>query len=290
MESNDPGVIEFKRLISEEAPVESLLTQQFCVFLDVLGFSAYVKNGKGDEAAFLTIVESLKHARATLSLGEEKKLIKVKSFSDNIVIAVKCTGQSEHLGFFLEFISGYQMAMIEHGFFCRGGLSVGDLVIDDNYIYGHALLEAYELESTKAINPMVLMSNEVIERARESQHFHVVSSIMDKQGIGYFIRIDGLYYLNYLRRCFIHYQNRDEELDCYLDYRLLDKHKQHIHQNLADQAIGSSIYKKYAFLARYHNEFVSRCTKYDGYHDRFIIHTIDEIVFVNKDRFRDGWD
>ena len=124
----------FEEALGEVKEVDHLLTQQFCVFLDVLGFSSYVQSRKGDEGAFLAIVESLKHARETLAMGETINLVKVKTFSDNIVLAVKCTWGCEYLASLLEFISGYQLAMIEHGFFCRGGLSVGDLVIDDSYI------------------------------------------------------------------------------------------------------------------------------------------------------------
>lgn len=282
------GAEEFWRQIGTKR--EPLLTQQLCVFLDVLGFSAYVQNKKGDEEAFLSIVESLKYARESLTLGEQLKLLKVKTFSDNIVIAVKYTNDLEYFGSFLEFISGYQLAMIEHGFFCRGGLSLGDLVVDDNFIYGNALVEAYKLESEKASNPMVLISDDVVERARNSSHFYAVSSIMDKSGNGYFVNLDGLYYLNYLRRAFIHFESLKGNTGSCLDYRLLEKHKHHIRLNLASHKAGSGVYKKYAFLARYHNAFLSRCVDYDGYSDSLKIHVPDEIVFIDKDRFCKGWD
>lgn len=282
------GAEEFWRQIGTKS--ESLLTQQLCVFLDVLGFSAYVQDKEGDEDAFLSIVKSLEYARESLTLGEELKLLKVKTFSDNIVIAVKYTDGLEYFGSFLEFISGYQLAMIEHGFFCRGGLSLGDLVVDDNFIYGNALVEAYKLESEKALNPMVLISGGVIECARNSGHFYAVSSIMDKSGNGYFVNLDGLYYLNYLRRTFIHFRDRQGDAACCLDYRLLEKHKHHIRLNLANHKPGSGVYKKYAFLARYHNAFLARCIDYDGYSESLKIHVAAEILFVDKDRFCRGWD
>jgi hypothetical protein len=269
---------------------DSPLKRQFCVFLDVLGFSAYVQSKEGDESAFLSIMESLRYARSSLALGEDLNLIKVKTFSDNIVIGVKVTDGLEYLGSLLEFISGYQLAMIEHGFFCRGGLAIGDLVIDDSCIYGNALVEAYKLESEKAVNPMVLISEDVIERARNSSHFYTVSGIMEKPDNGYFISVDGLYYLNYLKRTFIHFDDRDGLGFACLDYRLLAKHKCHIRDNLATHKKGSSVYRKYAFLARYHNAFISRCVTFDGYSEDLKIHTPDEMVFVNKDRFCGSWD
>lgn len=47
--------------------------------------------------------------------------------------------------------------MALQGFFIRGGLSVGTLFVDDNCVYGEALIDAYELESKVAVNPIVIL-------------------------------------------------------------------------------------------------------------------------------------
>ncbi|WP_321897185.1 hypothetical protein [Burkholderia cepacia] len=49
------------------------------------------------------------------------------------------------------------------GFFIRGGLAVDQLFMDENSVYGAALLEAYRLESKVAVNPVVVLCDQTMK-------------------------------------------------------------------------------------------------------------------------------
>ncbi len=51
------------------------------------------------------------------------------------------------------------------GFLIRGGISIGRLFHSDNFIFGDALIKAYELESKYAKYPRIILDDEVIEIA-----------------------------------------------------------------------------------------------------------------------------
>jgi len=58
-----------------------------------------------------------------------------------------------------------QQVLIKSEIFLRGAISVGDLYVDTekNQIIGKAFIQAYELESTVAKYPRVIMDNKIIE-------------------------------------------------------------------------------------------------------------------------------
>ena len=56
--------------------------------------------------------------------------------------------------------------LLNYDFLVRGGLVAGRVHHDESFVYGLAVNRAYEIESKKAIFPMTLISEEVIEDAK----------------------------------------------------------------------------------------------------------------------------
>ena len=54
----------------------------------------------------------------------------------------------------------YQLSMALENFFIRGAITVGDLFLDENTVFGQTLLEAYELESRSMLAIRELFSQE----------------------------------------------------------------------------------------------------------------------------------
>lgn len=84
-----------------------------------------------------------------------------KSFSDNIVICAKYTdGISENIVqkvFFDAIILFIGCCTGIHGLLVRGGIAIGELYFDDNFVIGNALVDAYKLESELAIFPRIII-------------------------------------------------------------------------------------------------------------------------------------
>lgn len=53
-------------------------------------------------------------------------------------------------------------SFLEKGFVIRGGISLGQLCHKDNIIFGPALIEAYEIELSRAIFPRILIDDKVV--------------------------------------------------------------------------------------------------------------------------------
>lgn len=91
----------------------------------------------------------------------------IKVFSDNIVIAQKLQEEivSTQIISMLNLISLLQFeSFFQFDFPLRGGITIGDLYIDDSVVWGTGLIEAYQIENGLANYPRVIVSQKVIDR------------------------------------------------------------------------------------------------------------------------------
>lgn len=134
-------------------------------FIDLLASKNEILN---DDGSFLTKLGSIYDS--TLRIYKKacshsvRDRIKVKIFSDNIVF--ECEISSED-NCFVEFkdiafiTSIYQEELLRQNILCRGGISIGDSYLDDTFVFGRALSEAYLLESKTAIYPRIIISKKL---------------------------------------------------------------------------------------------------------------------------------
>lgn len=113
--------------------------------------------------------------------------VKVKIFSDNIVIAVD-SSISDGLEILLEYVSDMAEHFLECNYKIRGGISKGSFYVDDIMVWGAGLVNAYLLESENAVVPRVLIDNSLLENITKRTRDYLI--VQDK---------DGQFYLNYLR-------------------------------------------------------------------------------------------
>lgn len=91
---------------------------------------------------------------------------KIRIFSDNILICEEIdeNNPQQAIKNVLDFIQVIEESQLLLGsMFVRGGFTIGDLHFEENFVYGEALLKAYELESKHAIYPRVVIDKSVIE-------------------------------------------------------------------------------------------------------------------------------
>ncbi len=115
--------------------------------------------------------------------------IELKIFSDNILLAIKtsCNRAADHI---LECVADIAEHFLVCGYKLRGGICKGKLYIDDTFVWGEGLVDAYNMESTEAKYPRIILSDDVVNSA--SKH---IADIMFSIDAAYDNRI----YLNYLR-------------------------------------------------------------------------------------------
>ena len=77
----------------------------------------------------------------------------------------------ETINHFIQNVAAFQFAsVIDHNWLLRGGITIGDLYIDDVMVWGTALLQSHDLESGAAFFPRVVIdsSPDVLNRLHDS--------------------------------------------------------------------------------------------------------------------------
>jgi len=235
----------------------------YCAFLDVLGFSDRLSASYTNR----TSNELLQDFHAILSrrikqLSNEsnESLLYFKSFTDNVVLAHPRFSEDmeSEFGFILWSILEYQFDMALQGFFVRGGLSVGRLFVDENSVYGEALLEAHHLESKVAVNPIVVLSDESMKLVdKHLTFYHGVDAPHQRSVL---VGPDGRYFLNYLAECIVETDQSEE-----LNVQALRAHKRQIVSALKAYVSKPAVFGKFAWLAAYHNHFCDSVSGLPGY-------------------------
>ena len=234
------------------------LENSFFLFLDVLGFSAEIiyNHKTGDSQSNLTkFNQAFNMASPHLTKGP--KTWDYKIFTDNIALATPINkfGDDENdFGFIIVSLIEYQLEMVLADFFIRGAWSVGQFYMDNLIVYGYPLIEAYRLESQKAINPRIIFSEDMKSTIKRYLSYYA-------KGFSAPLRahllkdIDGELFVNYLFAIY-----RDNENP---DYSALLKHKNVIEARLNKHKANPKVFPKYVWSAEYHNffcqKFITKC-------------------------------
>ncbi len=173
-------------------------TSQYIVaYLDILGIAARMKEGKDRQKLAMNKLHNL----YTFSMDISKRIamegyndIQFKIFSDNVIIVKRLSEQSDKrlldIRALLYCVSHFQCLAVRDsvGWLIRGGITIGELFIDETMVWGEALLKAYDLESNSAIYPRILLDASLL------------SQIGSDEELNEFVRqdFDNLCFLNYL--------------------------------------------------------------------------------------------
>jgi hypothetical protein len=130
--------------------------------------------------------------------------------------------------------------------------------MDENSVYGAALLEAYGLESKVAVNPVVVLCDNTMKLV--DKHIGYYSGEIAPQFRDVLKGPDGRYFLNYLTKCIVEGDDRE-----FLDAKSLRLHKKQIESALKTYAAVPSVFSKFAWLAAYHNYFCNTVSGYPEY-------------------------
>lgn len=199
-------------------------------FIDVLGIKNKIESDSKWALDWMWIFYN--------SITEEiknKSQIKVRIFSDNILICEEIDEKNPGIAIYevLSVIEKIEFEQLKIGaLFLRGSFVVDKLHFGENFVYGPALLKAYELESSKAIYPRVIVDESVLKNIKIANTF---ISLDD----------DNVYFYDYLQAYIT--KNRDSS------FEKLSRLSGNILVNLQSKNITESVIKKMDWLINYFN-------------------------------------
>ena len=142
-----------------ERVAEPLYRVKYVAFVDMLGFSRLVRAAVGDADLQAKIVEVIERLKNTATNNPHIGLI-LTYFSDCVVLSSDRTPAG--LFEMLHSIKAIAENLLVEDVLIRGGLTLGDIHHDGQFMFGPAMLEAYDMERCEANNPTVLVSDGVV--------------------------------------------------------------------------------------------------------------------------------
>jgi len=249
-----------------------VIRESYCAYVDILGIKKLIVKefgrGSGRELynRFVGVLDKATEWSENVNLPGMEHLGRweLRTFSDNYVWGYPIDERLYSVQFiaFLLFLSYFQAFMIaDEEFFIRGGIFSGSLIMDSNIVLGSALVEAYKLESEEAVNPRILISQEIISRIKQDV------DIYNNQPGELFRRLilvdpDGHAFINYLSTTVFGPNS--------IEWDPLKKHKSVIENRLDQFKNEPKICSKYAWVASYHNYCLESALKNSKYSDNTI--------------------
>jgi hypothetical protein len=227
-------------------------------FIDILGFRDII--AKRTSAEIQSILKRLITTAQPFSNIAEDKIVYV-NFSDNLVrvswLPDDPTYEDVIDSLYVEIsdLGGAQALLTQRGVFIRGGISVGEIFLQDGLTFGPGLVRAYETESRLAQAPRIVIDPESISR------FSIDTQIVDvdfDEGLpaefecrGYLARdTDRSVFIDYLRGVI----GEGDDPTGTASIKLFENHRDQIVN--AFSQIPRDAWLKYFWLRDYHNRSV----------------------------------
>lgn len=228
-------------------------------FLDILGYQQYVASSfaKGNgQAELIRLKQALDKAyenlRNSSKTSGDKRRFEVRAFTDNLVLGKPVFSPHESLGELMSiimYVAWLQAELAVSGYFIRGGIAVGDLYMDQDLIFGPALMEAYAGEHEIAAFPRVVLCSSARALYESDLWYHGNSFVPDL-----LIDSDNQVFVDYLEATVMIAYPDDRPF-----VEFLHGNRQALESKLAEFKATPRIRQKYEWAACYHNSF---CEKY----------------------------
>ena len=143
---------------------------RFVLFLDILGFKKIVEATYDKDEDIPEEIERLYTALKTITKSNSRVSgsKRITQFSDSIVVSFNDVEHHEFT-YLLDDISYMLFLLVFEGIICRGAVAYGKFYHDDKYLFGPALVEAYETESKAATYPRVIIDKSVVNIFKEKR-------------------------------------------------------------------------------------------------------------------------
>jgi len=122
-------------------------------FYDVLGWRNHIERA-GQRAEQIGLLRRLILKTARTARMDRGLDLRVSTFSDNVVVTQKPGTATPQL---LMQLAIWQLAGAVNGFLLRGGVTIGNIIHEDEVVFGPGLNRAYYLESKIAVYPRIVL-------------------------------------------------------------------------------------------------------------------------------------
>ena len=158
------------------------IKEYYIAYFDLLGYKNFFKTNPEKAGDFLnTIHEAIQNTKAYIQGGNsspivgkfEQVSVQTKIFSDNILLCLERSATPmEYLRFltFIVIVADIQRNFIlQYDLFLRGGITIGTLSFNNDFIFGQGLIDAVSLEET-AKYPRIIIGQTVLDYVLQT-HF-----------------------------------------------------------------------------------------------------------------------
>lgn len=152
------------------------IKEHYIAYMDVLGYKAFFDehpdeisnfHSRIDTAVKRTIAHIETINKSPLLGGVGNITVKTKVFSDNILLCMETSNNENELWralAFLQVVADIQRGLvIECGLFVRGGITKGQLSVNDDYIFGKGLIDAVQMEEKEALYPRIIVNQAFVD-------------------------------------------------------------------------------------------------------------------------------
>ena len=160
--------------MSEENQQAEPIKEYYIAYFDLLGYKEFFQSYPDKVGNFLQVIhEAVSNTKDYIQavnsspVGAElgKLFIRTKVFSDNILLCLETSStEGEYPRFlaFLTIIADIQRNFIlRYELFLRGGITIGELSFNEDFVFGQGLINAVALEET-AIYPRIVIDQAVL--------------------------------------------------------------------------------------------------------------------------------
>ncbi|MGL4772187.1 MAG: hypothetical protein ACRC2K_01360 [Clostridium sp.] len=231
-----------------------LINSMVCA-IDILGFSEMIVDScsKGEGNRLLNEISFLINKNKQCIIPNKYSQGNIKIYTDNMIVGypIKDDGEEE-LDEILNNVSEYQFNLALEGLFVRGGVTVGEFYINEDIVFGPALLDAHNTESKLACYPRIILDHKTVGRLQR-----YINNYKDApQHKKILIDSDGQWFLNYLNTIFNCYKECNDEYEFKrVQVDLLLRHKEKVEEMLDLNKKNIRVWDKYVWTANYHNYF-----------------------------------
>ena len=231
----------------------------YLAYFDILGYKSFFESKDFDASTFFdTINSALEDVKKGINIESSLNHIDIKYrvYSDNFLFYIEDNDNEQQALIALSrLVSLIQKRLLEkYSLLIRGGITKGDFRFNKELIFGKGLIDVYTLESTKAIYPRVIFSNDTF--VKDTLEYLKNEGFIEKDE-------DGYYYVQFL------YQTGTE-----VSYEILARNITKLvnincrYKNLTDTkkiAEKEKLITKYLWLVTRFNSYATNTTCKIGY-------------------------
>lgn len=166
--------VEIEEFYKDLETREKKFDDYIIAYIDFLGIKEKMKKDSSFESLQILkfLLSGTKKTAGYISDINTINNFEIKIFSDNIVIAQKVNEEklSEQIISIVNLIGAIQFhSLMQFDFWLRGGITIGELFIDNSVVWGTGLIEAYNIENNLANYPRVILADKILRKFEDCE-------------------------------------------------------------------------------------------------------------------------